>query len=178
MEKTIKQYTNVTNNVYELFEKKQKDYDLSWRILRPKSLTDQIFTKASRIRTIEEKGTQEIYDSIDGEYIGIINYSIMAIINLRHGFEKKLTADEANESYKEIQEEIFDLMKKKNSDYGEVWREMRISSLTDFILQNLVRLRSMEDKKELIASEGSEAKYKDIVNYSIFALIRIEESKI
>jgi len=175
---TVEQYKSITDKVFELFLKKQKDYGLSWRILRKQSMTDQIFIKAKRLRTIEEKGSQEISDSIEGEYYGIINYSIMAMINIRHDHKEELTEEEISTYYKEIQKEVFELMQKKNSDYGEAWRDMKISTMSDLILQNLLRLRAIEDKEELLASEGDESKYTDMINYSIFALILLEEKRV
>ncbi len=182
MEKTQKQYNDVINVCSLIFEQKMQDYGTAWRILRTSSLTDQIYIKAQRIRSIEEKGFSKIDDSIENEFIGIINYSIMALIQLEKGIaniEKNLKFD------KEVLNLYFQkfntsklLMENKNHDYDEAWRNMRISSLTDIILMKILRIKQIEDNQgKTLISEGLEANYTDIINYSVFALVKILETK-
>lgn len=178
MEKTVQQYNLELNNCRELFFKKTKDYGTAWRILRPSSLTDQIFIKAQRIRTLQEKGVSKVGEGIHDEFIGIVNYSLMALIQCELGTEGNLDipADEALNLYNKHAFETLDLMSKKNHDYGEAWREMRVSSLTDLILMKILRIKQIEDNAgKTIVSEGIEAGYADMVNYSIFALILLRE---
>jgi len=177
MEKTTIEYTNVMNLCREIFEKKTKDYGTSWRILRPSSLTDQIFIKAQRIRTVQETGENKVGETFEDAFMGIVNYCIMAIFQLRNdsGFNEQLTIDEAMNVYDEISTEAFELMKKKNHDYGEAWRDMRVTSLTDLILTKVLRIKQIEDNKGVTEiSEGVEGNYFDMLNYSVFALIHIE----
>jgi hypothetical protein len=177
MEKTSLEYTNVINLCREIFEKKTRDYGTSWRILRPSSLTDQIFIKAQRIRTVQETGENKVGETFEDAFMGIVNYCIMAIFQLRNesGFNEQLTLDEAMKVYNEISTEAFELMKKKNHDYGEAWREMRVTSLTDLILTKVLRIKQIEDNKGVTEiSEGVEGNYFDMMNYSVFALIHIE----
>ena len=177
MEKTSLEYTNVINLCREIFEKKTRDYGTSWRILRPSSLTDQIFIKAQRIRTVQETGENKVGETFEDAFIGIVNYCIMAIFQLRNesGFNEQLTLDEAMKVYNEISTEAFELMKKKNHDYGEAWRDMRVTSLTDLILTKVLRIKQIEDNKGVTEiSEGVEGNYFDMLNYSVFALIHIE----
>ena len=178
MEKTLNQYDAITAQCRELFAKKTKDYGTAWRVLRPSSLTDQLFIKARRIRQIEESGEQAVEDKIDDEYIGLVNYSIMAIIQLSLPKDAplELPPQYANELYYNTIAEVRSLMIRKNTDYGEVWRDMRRSSLTDLILMKLLRVKQIEDNAgKTIVSEGLEANYQDIINYSIFALIQMSE---
>jgi hypothetical protein len=180
MDTTQEQYNKVLELCAELFKKKTHDYGTAWRILRITSLTDQIFIKAQRLRSIENKGKQLVGDSLEGEYIGIINYSLMALVQLELGpaREPDLTAAQALEKYRTKAHLARDLMLRKNHDYGEAWREMRLSSLTDLILQKLLRLKQIEDNAgKTIASEGAEASYFDMVNYAAFALIKMDEQK-
>jgi len=178
MEKTIQQFNEVISACQNIFIKKMNDYGTSWRILRPSSLTDQIFIKAERIRSIEMKGTMKIKEDCRSEYIGIINYCSMAIIQLEKGISDK---DDINE--KEILSLYLskinmakDLMLNKNHDYDEAWRKMRISSITDLILMKIKRIKKIEDHKgKTIISEGIDANYLDIINYSIFAIILYDE---
>lgn len=175
---TKKQAEQVIESCFQLFSAKLHDYGTAWRILRMTSLTDQIFIKAQRIRTIEEKGFQKVGDSVESEFIGIINYAIMALIQLELGVadQPDLSPEEAKHWYRAKAQSILELMDKKNHDYGEAWREMRISSYTDLILQKLMRIKQIEDNSgKTLVSEGMEANYMDIVNYSIFALIRLSE---
>ncbi len=177
MEKTSLEYTNVINLCREIFEKKTRDYGTSWRILRPSSLTDQIFIKAQRIRTVQETGENKVGETFEDAFMGIVNYCIMAIFQLRSesGFNEQLTLDEAMKVYNEISTEAFELMKKKNHDYGEAWRDMRVTSLTDLILTKVLRIKQIEDNKGVTEiSEGVEGNYFDMLNYSVFALIHIE----
>jgi hypothetical protein len=179
MEKTSLEYTNVINLCREIFEKKTRDYGTSWRILRPSSLTDQIFIKAQRIRTVQETGENKVGETFEDAFMGIVNYCIMAIFQLRNesGFNEQLTLDEAMKVYNEISKEAFELMKKKNHDYGEAWRDMRVTSLTDLILTKVLRIKQIEDNKGVTEiSEGVEGNYFDMLNYSVFALIHIETS--
>jgi len=177
MKKTSLEYTNVINLCREIFEKKTRDYGTSWRILRPSSLTDQIFIKAQRIRTVQETGENKVGETFEDAFMGIVNYCIMAIFQLRNesGFNEQLTLDEAMKVYDEISTEAFELMKKKNHDYGEAWRDMRVTSLTDLILTKVLRIKQIEDNKGVTEiSEGVEGNYFDMLNYSVFALIHIE----
>ncbi len=177
MEKTSLEYTNVINLCREIFEKKTRDYGTSWRILRPSSLTDQIFIKAQRIRTVQETGENKVGETFEDAFMGIVNYCIMAVFQLRNdsGFNEQLTLDEAMIIYDEISTEAFELMKKKNHDYGEAWRDMRVTSLTDLILTKVLRIKQIEDNKGVTEiSEGVEGNYFDMLNYSVFALIHIE----
>jgi len=178
--KTLEQYDHATNQCKSIFSKKNKDYGSAWRILRPSSVTDQIFIKANRIRTIEESGENQVGESVDNEYIGIVNYCVMALIQLeKDDYEPEdIAHDELIGSYDQKIKEAKDLMETKNADYGEVWRDMRRSSITDLILMKILRLKQIEDNEgELLISEGPEANYLDIINYAIFALIKIEEKK-
>lgn len=179
MSRTLQQYDEVVNRCRALFLQKQDDYGTSWRILRPTSLTDQLYIKAKRIRSIEEKGEQRISDSIDEEFIGLVNYSIIALIQLELAADSplELPGATAAQLYDEQLAYTRELMQRKNHDYGEVWREMRISSMTDLILAKLLRIKQIEDNQgKTLASEGLEANYRDIINYAIFALIKLRES--
>ncbi|MCT4673427.1 MAG: DUF1599 domain-containing protein [Prolixibacteraceae bacterium] len=175
---TEQQFDSAIAECVDIFTKKMKDYGTAWRILRPSSLTDQIYIKAQRIRSIEEKGQQKIEDSIRGEYVGIINYCAMALIQCSIGYESTPIAhDKIQAMFEKKLVESKNLMLNKNHDYGEAWRQMRISSYTDLILMKIHRTKQIEDNKgNTIISEGVEANYMDMINYAIFALIRIEES--
>ena len=170
----------IIDDCLDVFRKKMHDYGSAWRILRLKSLTDQIFIKAQRIRSIDDKGVQKINESIDAEFMGILNYSIIALIQLNKEstLQPDMGLEESVSEYKNHTTVIKKLMEQKNHDYGEAWREMRISSFTDLILQKLHRIKQIEDNGgETIVSEGIDANYHDIVNYSIFALIQLKEKK-
>jgi hypothetical protein len=173
---TALEFDLVVERCRSLFLKKAKDYGTAWRILRTKSLTDQIFIKASRIRSIEEKGSQKIADDLNGEFVGMINYCIMALIQLELGSSTEdvnLPIDEAIRLYDREVEHTRQLMLDKNHDYGEAWRDMRVSSFTDLILMKLLRIKQIEDNAGLtLVSEGIDANYRDILNYSVFALIK------
>jgi hypothetical protein len=176
MDKTVFEYTNVMNSCREIFQKKSFDYGTSWRIFRPSSLTDQIFIKAQRIRTIQETGENKVGESFEDAFMAIVNYCIMAVIQLRNpaSLNDTLQASQALVLYKEIEQEAFELMQKKNHDYGEAWRDMRVSSLTDLILTKVLRIKQIEDNHgKTLVSEGVEGNYFDMLNYSIFALIHL-----
>lgn len=180
MKRTLEQYQTVVHRCRDLFEKKTRDYGTAWRILRPSSLTDQIYIKAQRIRSIEEKGEQKVSDPVGEEYIGIVNYSLMALIQLKAkpDLPRQLTTEQALQLYDQQVEHTRSLMQRKNHDYGEAWRLMRISSITDMILQKLLRIKQIEDNQgETLISEGLPANYQDIINYAIFALILMDEQK-
>ena len=179
MEKTKIQYQDAVAKCKSIFMKKTKDYGTAWRILRTSSLTDQLFIKASRIRSIEEKGEQKINEGVDSEYIGLVNYSVMALIQLAmpKDAQLELSATETETLYDKYVQDTFELMQAKNHDYGEAWRDMRVSSLTDLILMKLLRVKQIEDNEgKTLISEGLDANYQDIMNYSIFALIKLEEA--
>ncbi len=179
MSATLQQYDRILSGARELFLRKQADYGTSWRILRTTSLTDQLYIKAMRIRSIEEKGHQEVADPVEGEFIGLINYSIMALIQLEIPAGAPLELDEiaVAEWYDREATAARALMLRKNHDYGEVWREMRVSSMTDLILAKLLRIKQIEDNAgQTQVSEGLDANYLDIINYAIFALIKLEEA--
>lgn len=179
MNKTDLEYTNVMNVCREIFTKKTKDYGTAWRILRPSSLTDQIFIKAQRIRTIQETGENKVGESVEDEFRAIVNYCIMALIQLKevHLDEMDLDAETAISCYEKYAQEAFQLMKKKNHDYGEAWRDMRVSSLTDLILMKILRVKQIEDNEgKTIMSEGIDANYFDMLNYSVFALIHLTQN--
>jgi len=177
MDKTSRQYDHVITVCQDIFTKKMMDYGISWRILRPSSMTDQIYIKAQRIRSIEQKGISKIDEGVRSEYIGIVNYCIMALIQLEKGISESddLTSEETLSLYQHHFREAKDLMMAKNHDYDEAWRNMRMSSYTDLILMKLKRTKQIEDNlgKTLI-SEGIEANYLDMINYAVFALIKIE----
>jgi hypothetical protein len=176
MNQTNLEYTNVINVCRDIFLKKTKDYGTAWRILRPSSLTDQIFIKAQRIRTLQETGLNKVGENIDGEFIAIVNYCIMAIIQLRESDLKEMELSEelAIELYDKYAKEAFELMANKNHDYGEAWRDMRVSSLTDLILMKILRVKQIEDNNgATIMSEGIDANYFDMLNYAVFSLIHL-----
>jgi hypothetical protein len=173
---TISEYEAVINVCKNLFIKKTRDYGTAWRILRPSSITDQIFIKAQRVRTLEEKKVSKVGDDITGEYIGIVNYCLIAMMQLECGPEMpiELPADEVGTLFDKFATETRDLMLAKNHDYGEAWRDMRISSLTDLILMKLLRVKQIEDNEgQTLASEGVKANYQDMLNYAVFALIKL-----
>lgn len=176
MRDTTKEYYTVINRCKELFLKKAKDYGTAWRILRLTSITDQLFIKAQRIRTIETQGVAKVDEGIPSEFIAIVNYCVIALlqIELEDDESIELTLDDLENKYDAKVKETFELMMAKNHDYGEAWREMRISSLTDLILMKIFRTKQIEDNRgRTIASEGVAANYQDMLNYAVFALIRI-----
>ena len=172
------QYQSVMKNCKSLFNKKMQDYGSSWRIMRLTSLTDQIFIKAQRIRGLQTKITRKVDEGEIPEFIGIINYSIMVLIQIELGVSENpdLDLDEALTYYETQEKIVFELMLAKNHDYGEAWRDMRVSSLTDLILQKLMRVKHIEaNSGKTIVSEGIEANYHDIINYAVFALIHLND---
>jgi hypothetical protein len=179
MQKTSEQYDAVIKQCRDLFINKMTDYGSAWRILRLPSLTDQIFIKAQRIRQLQENEIKKVDEDEKPEFIGIINYSIMALIQLEKGVadEPDLDVDESIKLYDKHVDIAKSLMEDKNHDYGEAWREMRISSLTDLILQKLLRVKQIEDNLgKTIVSEGIDANYQDMINYAIFALILMNKN--
>ena len=180
MQDTSAQFDEIISTCRELFIKKTKDYGTAWRILRLPSLTDQIFIKAQRIRSLQELESRKIDEDERSEFIGIINYAIMALIQLEKGVAEQpdLSAAEALNLYDEQVAITKSLMENKNHDYGEAWRELRVSSLTDLILQKLLRVKQIEDNEGItLVSEGIAANYQDIINYAVFALIHLDSEK-
>ncbi len=179
MQHTSEQYDAILHICRELFVKKMKDYGSAWRILRLPSLTDQIFIKAQRIRSLQQKEVRKVDEDEKSEFIGIINYSIMALIQLEKGVVEQpdLDAEQATLLYDKYVKATKQLMEDKNHDYGEAWRDMRVSSLTDLILQKLLRVKQIEDNEGVtLVSEGIGANYQDMINYAVFALILLEEA--
>ena len=177
-DKTFQQFDTVLESCRKVFIAKMRDYGTAWRILRTSSITDQIYIKASRIRSIEEKGENKVDEGIRPEFIGMINYSVMALIQLELGAaeEAHMDADVVGSMYDAYVASARSLMSDKNHDYGEAWRQMRISSLTDIILMKLLRIKQIEDNNGLtLISEGLDANYLDIINYSAFALIMLDQ---
>ena len=178
MKNTLEQFREVVGHCRDLFVKKTADYGTAWRILRPSSITDQLYIKALRIRSIEEKGSQQVADSVESEFVGLINYSVLAMIQISLPTDAplELEAKAVAQLYDEQVAEKVRLLAAKNHDYGEAWRLMRISSMTDLILQKLLRIKQIEDNSgQTLVSEGLEANYRDIINYAAFALIRLSE---
>ena len=177
MTSTSSEYDGVVNVCRNLFSNKMHDYGSAWRILRLPSLTDQIFIKAQRIRSLQENQIRKVDEDETGEFIGIINYSVMALIQIELGIADQPDLDTASavSLYDKKIAETKNLMEAKNHDYGEAWREMRVSSLTDLILQKLLRVKQIEDNKgKTLVSEGIDANYQDMINYAIFALILMD----
>ena len=174
MPNTAQEYDTVIDICQDIFVKKMQDYGTAWRILRPTSITDQIYIKANRIRSIEEKGVTKVGEGIVPEFIGIINYSIMGLIQLQLGAGNDTPQDEVLRLYQNYFQKAKELMLAKNHDYDEAWREMRVSSYTDLILMKINRTKQIEDHQgATIISEGIDANYFDMVNYAVFALIRL-----
>ena len=179
MQDTSKQYDEIIKKSRTLFINKMKDYGSAWRILRLPSLTDQIFIKAQRIRSLQQNSIRKVDEGEASEFIGIINYCIMALIQLDKGVVEQpdLSVEGATKLYDEKVNLTKQLMMDKNHDYGEAWREMRVSSLTDLILQKLLRVKQIEDNLgKTIVSEGIDANYQDMINYAVFALILLKEN--
>ena len=177
---TEEQFKNVMKECRELFNKKLHDYGASWRLLRPESLTDQLLIKAKRIRSLEIKKKSLVGEGIRPEFIGLINYGIIGLIQLEHGFVDAvdMTTEEALSLYDKYAKAALELMLKKNHDYDEVWRAMRVSSYTDFILTKLVRIKEIEDiNGQTSVSEGIDANYMDIINYAVFGVIKLTEKE-
>lgn len=178
MEKTATEYKQVIATCKALFAKKTNDYGTAWRVLRLPSITDQIFIKAQRIRSIEEKGLQKVDDPVKDEFVGIINYCIIAMIqmSLTSSANLEMKFEELEGLYDTAVDETFSLLQDKNHDYGEAWREMRISSITDIILMKLLRVKQIENNQgKTLVSEGVRSNYQDIINYSVFASIKLLE---
>ncbi|MCR4847610.1 MAG: DUF1599 domain-containing protein [Bacteroidales bacterium] len=178
--KTEKQYHDVLAQCRRLYVDKMKDYGPAWRILRTPSITDQIFIKANRIRTLQTASERLVDEGIEPEFIGIVNYAAMGIIQLQLGVvdQPDLTSEQAAKMYDKVTNEAYELMTRKNHDYDEAWRSMRISSITDLILMKILRTKSIEDHDgKTIVSEGLDANYYDMINYAVFALILLAEKK-
>lgn len=178
-QETEQQYTKIISECKEIFAKKTKDYGTAWRILRLPSITDQIYIKAQRIRSIQEKGENRVGEDIENEFIGIINYCIIAIIQMQLGKseEMEIPFDTLEPKYDEVANDTMNLLSAKNHDYGEAWREMRVGSMTDIILMKLMRVKQIEDNAgKTLISEGIDANYQDMINYSVFCLIKMKES--
>jgi hypothetical protein len=174
MHNTQLQFAQILHQCRELFEKKLSDYGAAWRVLRPSSITDQIYIKVNRIRTLQMTEVQMIDESEESEFIAIVNYSIIGLIQLEKGFSENPT--EILKLYDFYANEATELMQKKNHDYGEAWREMRISSITDLIYQKVLRTKQIEDNNgKTLVSEGLDANYYDILNYAVFCLIKFSE---
>ena len=174
---TNQQFEQIIATCRDLFAKKLKDYGAAWRIMRPSSVTDQIFIKANRIRSIETKGTTMVDEGVRSEFIGIVNYGIIALIQLELGYADAddMTPEQALVKYDEYASKALNLMKAKNHDYDEAWRSMRISSYTDLILMKIYRTKQIESNEgHTIVSEGIDANYMDMINYSVFGLIKID----
>ncbi|MDA7716468.1 DUF1599 domain-containing protein [Flavobacteriaceae bacterium] len=175
---TSTQYDQITSICRDLFKKKMVDYGSAWRILRLTSLTDQIFIKAQRIRGLQTNKERKVDEGEFSEFIGIINYSIMSLIQIEKGVVESpdLSLEQAIELYDFNFSETKSLMENKNHDYGEAWREMRVSSLTDLIIQKILRIKQIEDNQgKTLVSEGIDANYQDMINYSVFALIHLQD---
>lgn len=175
--KTSDEYKQVISRCKELFRKKTIDYGTAWRILRLSSITDQIFIKAQRIRSIQEKGSQKVEDPIADEFVGIINYSLIALLQISFSKDERMEIPfvDLESVYDSWANETRSLLEDKNHDYGEAWREMRISSMTDIVLMKLLRVKQIEDNEgHTLVSEGVEANYQDMINYAVFCLIKLD----
>jgi hypothetical protein len=178
IEKTTEEYHEVISICKSLFEKKTRDYGTAWRILRLPSITDQIFIKAQRIRSIQEKGKQKVDDPIKDEFIGIINYCIIALIQMemQNSTALEMSFEELEPYYDRAAKQTSELLQNKNHDYGEAWRDMRVTSITDIILMKLLRVKQIEDNQgKTLVSEGTKANYQDMINYAVFALIKLKD---
>ena len=179
MQHTINQYNEVSTICRNLFEKKLADYGAAWRVLRPSSVTDQIYIKVNRIRTLQMTDKKMIDEDEEEGFIAIVNYSVIALIQLNRGVSEVLDKEDKAEIlalYDDFIQKARDLMEKKNHDYGEVWRDMRISSMTDLIYQKILRTKQIEDNEgKTLVSEGLEANYFDMLNYAVFCLIKLSE---
>ncbi len=179
-DKTAHEYKEVIASCKGLFARKTHDYGTAWRVLRIPSITDQIYIKAQRIRSIQEKGVQKVDDPIRDEFVGIINYCIIALIQLKleGSAQMEMSFTELEPLYDEAANETFELLQNKNHDYAEAWRDMRVSSMTDIILMKLLRVKQIEDNQgKTLASEGVKANYQDMINYSVFCLIKMSAAK-
>lgn len=181
MEKTLQEYDDVINECRTLFSKKLQDYGAAWRIMRLTSLTDQIYIKANRIRSIQVNKVQKVDEDQESEFIGILNYSVIALIQSELGLSNcpDISPEKALELFDKKVSEAKALMERKNHDYGESWRDMRVSSITDMILQKILRIKQIEDNDgATVVSEGLEANYEDMLNYAVFALIHLNNTKV
>lgn len=179
-EKTAYEYKEVIATCKALFARKTQDYGTAWRVLRLPSITDQIFIKAQRIRSIQEKGVQKVNDPIKDEFIGIINYCVIAMIQLKleGSANLEMNFEELEPLYDQLLSETFELLQNKNHDYGEAWREMRVNSMTDIILMKLLRVKQIEDNQgKTLVSEGVKANYQDMINYAVFCMIKLTATK-
>ncbi len=178
MQNTAQQFSEVIHQCRDLFSKKLQDYGAAWRVLRPSSITDQIYIKVNRIRTLQMTDVKMVDEHEEDEFIAIVNYSIIGLIQLEKGFSENLDEDrtEILKLYDDYAQKAKDLMLRKNHDYGEAWREMRISSITDLIYQKVLRTKQIEDNQgKTVASEGIDANYYDMLNYAAFCLIKMME---
>ena len=179
MKNTIAEYDSIIKKCEDIFAKKMKDYGSAWRILRISSLTEQIFIKTQRIRSIEQKGEQKVAEDISNEFVGIVNYAVIGLIQLDLGVSELAEEMDYNEVMNIFSKHVNiakELMIAKNHDYGEAWRDMRVSSLTDLILQKILRVKQIEDNEgATLISEGVDANYLDMLNYAVFALIKLEK---
>lgn len=176
-QKTAAEYKEVLATCKALFAKKTHDYGTAWRILRLSSITDQIYIKAQRIRSIQEKGVQKVDDPIRDEFTGIINYCVIAMMQmkLQDNGQMEMTWEQLEPLYDEMANETYDLLQNKNHDYDEAWRDMRVSSMTDIILMKLLRVKQIENNAgKTLVSEGVKANYQDMINYSVFCLIKLK----
>lgn len=181
IEQTIHEYNTILSKCRDIFSKKTTDYGTAWRILRLPSITDQIFIKAQRIRSIQEKGVQKVDEDIADEFIAIVNYCIMALIQIQLDGDNNLELDVAitTAHYDREAQETLELLKSKNHDYGEAWRDMRVESITDIILMKLLRTKQIEDNQgKTLISEGVDANYRDMINYAVFCLIKLGKAEI
>jgi hypothetical protein len=177
---TAIEYKQVIRECKEIFINKTLDYGTAWRILRLPSITDQIYIKAQRIRSIQDKGVQQVDESISSEFVGIINYCVIALMQMefKDNEELEIPAEKVSILYEKHISETLALLMKKNHDYGEAWREMRVGSMTDIILMKLLRVKQIEDNQgKTRISEGVDANYQDMINYSVFALIKLNYAK-
>tara|TARA_R110002012_G_scaffold86322_2_gene214553 strand:+ start:65204 stop:65749 length:546 start_codon:yes stop_codon:yes gene_type:complete len=173
---TSNEYKEVISRCKELFRKKTIDYGTAWRIFRLPSITDQIFIKAQRIRSIQEKGSQKVNDPIEDDFVGIINYCLIALLQISYLKDERMEIpfEELESAYDHWVSETRGLLEDKNHDYGEAWRDMRVSSMTDIILMKLLRTKQIEDNQgHTLVSEGIEANYQDMINYAVFCLIKL-----
>lgn len=177
---TVAEYKEVIDKCRDIFVKKTKDYGTAWRILRLTSITDQIFIKAKRIRSVQEKGVQKVQEDIGGEFIAIVNYCVMALIQieLAGDIRMELPVEETEKQYDKHIKITMDLLMNKNHDYGEAWRDMRVSSITDIILMKILRTKQIEDNQgRTLISEGVDANYQDMINYAVFSLIKLNKGE-
>ncbi len=177
---TLEYFDAFLDQCFDVFLKKNADYGTSWRVLRPSSITDQILIKISRLRSIDEKGEQKVNDPIEGEFYGLINYSIMALIQLDRGsnVDTEMPIDDLKSAFGNQAKIARSLLDKKNHDYGEAWKMMRLSSIIDIILMKVHRMKSIEENQgKTLISEGLDANYLDIINYCVFGLVKLSENK-